>query len=67
MKNYLLNNIIININKYKLTMTSKYEIISIINNNQLNDYSFDKLSFNKDINPSDTEIKKYINKFGYVI
>ena len=49
-------------------MTSKYEIISIIKNNQLIDYSFDKLVFNKDINPDNTEeIRKYLNNSGYVI
>ena len=49
-------------------MTSKYEIISIIKNNQLMNYSFDKLVFNKNIKPDDIEqIKKYLSHSGYVI
>ena len=49
-------------------MTSKYEINSIIKYDQLNDYSFNKLVFNKDINPNDIDqIKTYLNQFGYVI
>ncbi len=51
--------------KYKLTMTSKYDIISIIKDNQLIDYSFDKLVFIE--NSDETEIKKSLTKSGYVI
>ena len=51
--------------KYKLTMTSKYDIISIIKDNQLIDYSFDKLVFIE--NTDETEIKKSLTKSGYVI
>ena len=48
-------------------MTSKYEIISVIQNNQLNDYSYDKLVFNKNVNLDNKEIKQILNHTGYVI
>lgn len=49
-------------------MASKYEIVSIIKNNQLIDYSFNKLVFNNNINPDDKkQIKQCLNQTGYVI
>ena len=49
-------------------MTSKYEIIYIIKENQLIDYSFDNLIFYKDINPEEiNQIRTYLSQTGYVI
>jgi len=48
-------------------MTTEYQIISIIKNNQFIDYSFDKLNFITEINPNISVIKKCLSNSVYVL